>query len=251
MHRSHPALRSIAVTVLLAGAAVGCGGDSDEGSSTDPAPGSDSVSLLPDGKSSEGSSASSLIEAVNETMRKTAFSSVGTSTAFEGALQHTRWNPDQGFSMKVTGTGDFTGGEMYCKDGTSYISTPLLAEMLKEKGTTITVPEQYEEVYVTSETGQGCDAYFAVSSSGTFAPDKDTTIEGKKARAVEVSTAETTDTYFVSDKAPNHLLKLNSKRDGSTSSTTYTDFGSAKPVQIPAKDSTMPMADFQNAVTAG
>lgn len=227
--------RSLAPALILAAAAVGCG----NGSSTD------------NGDGGADASAATRIEAVNKTMRETSFSSTGTTTAFEGATQKTSWDPEQGFRMEVSGAPQADGGEMYCKDGTSYTSAPLFAAMLAQKGQQITVPDRLSDVYVSSETGGDCAAFFALSPTGEFAPAKDTTVDGRKALAIEVSSGPANDTYYVSAESPDHLLKQEASRDGSTSTTTYTDFGKEMNISLPAEDKTMTMAEFRTAIGAG
>ncbi|WP_225835961.1 hypothetical protein [Streptomyces sp. NK08204] len=249
--RTGPATRALALAALLGATLLGCGSDAGSGGAPGgTATGSDAPIV---GASTEpaatGAPAAQRIEQVNETMRGTPFSGIGTTTAFEGAgLQRIVWNPDQGLRISYTGT---AGGDMYCKDGVTYMSTGLLAESFRTRGTGITVPERLADVYVTTRSGQGCDAYFAVPPSGTFAQEKDTTVEGVPARAIVASAGPTSDTYFVSAKNPARLLKMKSVRDGRTSSTTYVDFGTKKDVTLPSPDKTMTMEQFRAQVDAG
>jgi len=239
LRRSKSVLRTLALAVILAGSAVGCGGGSGNSSGTDP------------GADGSEASAATRIEAVNKAMRETSFSSAGSTTAFGGATQKTSWDPEQGFQIKVSGTPQGDGGEMYCKDGMSYTSAPLFAAMLAQKGQQITVPERLFDVYVSSETGGDCAALFALSPTGEFAPDKDTTVDGRKALAIDVSSGPANDTYFISAEAPDLLLKQEASRDGRTSTTTYTDFGKEMTISMPAKGKTMTMAEFRSAIGAG
>ncbi|MFF3122279.1 hypothetical protein ACFVRD_07870 [Streptomyces sp. NPDC057908] len=234
-------LRTAAVTALLLAGAVACSDNSDEGAST-----SSSSSTSAAADDATGGSASARIEAVNETMRTTTFSAIGTSTAYDGALQRMTWNPQQGLRIEISGT---IGGNMYCQDGVTYISSNLFAASLKQQGQEITVPADLDDTYVTTKSGQGCDAYFALSSTGRYAPSDDAAVNGTPARAVKVSaSASATDTYYVSAKDPAYLLKLKSTRDGRTSSTTYLDFGKEKTVTLPSADKTMTMDAFRARV---
>ncbi|MFI9624957.1 hypothetical protein [Streptomyces sp. NPDC052042] len=231
--RTRPALRSLAVVVILASGAVGCGKGDDSSSG------------------SSESSASARIDAVNKTMRGTSFTATGTTTAFEGATQKTSWDPKQGYRMEVGGTPETEGGSMYCKDGTSYTSTRLFAAMLAQKGQLVTVPDRLSDSYVSSDTGQDCSFSFAISSDGRFAPDKDTAVDGRKAQAIEVSSELAEDVYLVSRESPDHLLKQEAKRDGKASSTTYSGFGEKMDISMPPADKTMTMSEFRDAVGAG
>ncbi|MFF4095711.1 hypothetical protein ACFYYY_18060 [Streptomyces sp. NPDC001834] len=228
-----PVLRSLAAVVMLASAVVGCGKGSDSASG------------------GSKSSASARIDAVNKTMRETSFTATGTTTAFVGATQKTFWDPKQGYRMEVGGTPETEGGRMYCKDGTSYTSTRLFAAMLAQKGQQITVPDRLADRYISSDTGQDCSFYFAISSEGQFAPDKDATVDGKKALAVQVSAGLGEDVYFVSAESPDYLLKQEAARDGRVSSTMYTDFGAKMTISMPSDGQTMTMDEFRSAIGVG
>ncbi|MEU9621813.1 hypothetical protein [Streptomyces sp. NPDC048155] len=149
------------------------------------------------------------------------------------------WNPQQGLRIQVSGT-------MYCQDGLTCISCNLFAASLKQQGQEITAPAGLDDVYVTTKSGQGRDAYFALSPTGRYAPSDDATVNGTPARAVKVSVAASaTDAYYVSAKDSAYLLKLASTRDGRTSSTTHLDFGKKKTVTLPSADKTMTMDAFR------
>ncbi|WP_406106301.1 hypothetical protein OG698_28360 [Streptomyces sp. NBC_01003] len=183
---------------------------------------------------------------MNETMRTTPFSAIGTSTAYDGALQRMTWNPQQGLRIQVSGT---IGGNMYCQGGVTYISSNLFAASLKQQGQEITVPADLDDVYVTTKSGQGCDAYFALSPTGHYAPSDDATVNGTPTRAVKVSaSASAADTYYVSTKDPAYLLKQKSNRNGRTSSTTYLDFGKRRTITLPSADKTMTLDAFRSRV---
>lgn len=145
----HP-LRAAALAALLLAGAVACGDSSDEGTSTAESSGSSSPAPAP-ADDAAGGSAAARVEAVNETMRTTAFSAIGTSTAYDGALQNMTWNPRQGLHIRISGT---IGGHMYCQDGVTYISSNLFAESLKQQGQEITVPADLDDVYVTTKSGR-------------------------------------------------------------------------------------------------
>ncbi|MEV3931649.1 hypothetical protein [Streptomyces sp. NPDC053728] len=234
---SHP-LRTAALAALLLAGAVACSDNSGEDAATSPSsPASSVADEAVDGSAAER------IEAVNETMRTTTFSAIGTSTAYDGALQNMTWNPQQGLHIRISGT---IGGNMYCQDGVTYISSNLLAANLKQQGQEITVPAELDDVYVTTKSGEGCDSFFALSPTGRYDPSGDATVNGSPARAVKVSaSASATDTYYVSAKDPAYLLKLKSTRDGRTSSTTYVDFGKEMTVTLPSADKTMTMEAFR------
>ncbi len=229
--RTRSALRSFAVFALAAGLVAGCGQGAD-------APADDGAK----------GTAAETAERVNETMRKTSFHASGTTTAFVGAEQETWWNPEQGLRMKTTGGG--VSGEMYCKDGTSYISAPLFASMLEERGQYVTVPDRLADVFVTTGSGQDCDAYFAISDAAEFLPEEDTTVGGKAAKALKVYAGTASDTYFVEDGDTARLLRLDSLRNGRRSSTTYDSFGDAFSIAMPPTEKTMSMDAFRDEVGA-
>ncbi|WP_326697760.1 hypothetical protein OG909_10690 [Streptomyces sp. NBC_01754] len=242
---SYP-LRAAALAALLLAGAVACGDTSGEGTSTS-SPSSSSPAASDD---AAGGSAAARIEAVNETMRTTTFGAIGTSTAYDGGLQQMTWNPQQGLRIEMIATpATRSGGDMYCHDGVTYISSDLFADTLKQQGQQITVPAELDDVYVTTKSEQGCDAYFALSPTGRFSPSDDAEVNGTPARAIKVSgSASATDTYYVSTKGPAYLLKMKSTRDGRTSSTTYVDFGKKKTVTLPRADKTMTMDAFRAKV---
>ncbi|MCH0540525.1 hypothetical protein I3F58_13270 [Streptomyces sp. MUM 203J] len=182
-------------------------------------------------------------------MRGTTFHSEGTTTAFAGARQETWWDPEQG--LRSTTTGSDVSGEMYCKDGTSYISAPLFAAMLKERGQEITVPERLSDVFVTTETGQGCDIYFKVPDGGELQPEKDGSVADKAAKALTVSAGTASDTYFIDADDTGQVLRLDARRDGRTSTTSYDSFGEKFSITLPPQERTLPMEDFRKQVTGG
>ncbi|MFC5242941.1 hypothetical protein [Streptomyces atrovirens] len=241
--RARAVRRASVLTALLATTVLACStaSDKDEAEhSTSPSPAATS------GAAPGETSADTRIEQANETMRKTPFSGIGTTTAFDEGLQEIRWNPSQGLHIKLVGI----GGDMYCKDGVTYTSADLLARSLGAKGVQITVPDRLDDTYVTTESGQGCEAYFAVPP-GTFAPDKDTEIEGVPAQAVTAASGSTSDVYYISEEEPARLLKTESTRDGRKSHTTYADFGKEADIVLPKADRVMTMEEFREEVDAG
>lgn len=50
-------------------------------------------------------------------------------------------------------------------------------------------------------------------------------------------------------RSPDHLLKQEASRDGSLSTTTYTDFGKEMTISMPTEDRTM--AEFRTAIDGG
>lgn len=193
-----------------------------------------------------GGSAAEVAERANEVMRGTSFHASGTTTAFIGAQQETWWNPKHGLRMKTSGPG--VSGEMYCKDGISYISAPLFADMLEERGQYIKVPDRFADVFVTTESGQDCDAYFKIADGGQFLPEEDAAVGGKPTKALKVSAGTASDTYFIEDGDTARLLRLDSLRNGRRSSTTYDSFGEKFSISIPPAEKTMPMDKFQSEV---
>ncbi|MEZ7007557.1 hypothetical protein [Streptomyces sp. AD55] len=245
-HRAHGSGRALAVTVLLAATALGCSGSGGDGSEGAAAPSAAAPGASADGPAGGDSSATARIAQVNATMSETPFSAIGTTTAFDAGLQHLRWNPAQGLHIDLVGT----TGDMYCKDGVTYTASGLLAESLKTKGVDITVPDRLKDTYVSTETGQGCEAYFTVPP-GSYAPERDTDVEGVAARAVVASAGATSDVYYLSEEDPARLLRMESTRDGRESKTTYTDFGKAADITVPRGDRVMTMDEFRAQVGAG
>ncbi len=242
--RPRAVARALALAALLSLPALACGADSGRGEEAERAPVSSPTAT--DGSGPGGTSAEARIDQVNETMRNTPFSGIGTTTAFDEGLQQIRWNPEQGLHIKLTG---ISGDDMYCKDGVTYTSAGLLALSLESKGVRITVPARLDDVYVTTESEQGCDSYFAVPS-GVFAPDKDKEIEGVPAQAVVASSGAASDVYYLSEKDPARLLRMESVRNGRRSGTTYVDFGKATTVTLPDTDRVMTMEEFRAEVDA-
>ncbi|WP_435611569.1 hypothetical protein [Streptomyces sp. bgisy159] len=244
--------RSLALTALLGLGALGCGSSSGSGVSWPPtASESPTATETAAPTGTGGGSAELLIGQVNDTMRSLAFTGIGNSTAFDGGTTQVAWNPDQGLRISYSATAD-GGKDMYCKDGVTYTSAPLLKQGLAGKGIEISVPDRLADVYVVTEAdGRDCSMYFVLPGSGTFAPEKDTTVNGVRARAVVASSGPTSDTYYISVDDPARLLKLVSVRDGRTSSTTYSGFGQKQDITFPSPERTMTMDEFRAQVDAG
>ncbi|MEV0414320.1 hypothetical protein AB0I68_26815 [Streptomyces sp. NPDC050448] len=211
--------RSLALGAVLAAALTGCG---DGAGKPDPA-------------------AVPLVEDANRHMQNESFHASGTTTAFAGGKQETWWDPAQGLHMEVTGG---VSGDVYCKDGTSYTSADLFAAALRRRGQQITVPAALRSVYVTTKSEQGCPAYFTIAQTGSRAADKDRSIEGKQASAVEVAAGSAEDVYFI-ETGRRRLLLLESRRYGHTSSTVYDSFGEKFTISLPVTEKTMTLEAFR------
>ncbi|MFR9800245.1 hypothetical protein ACL02U_30760 [Streptomyces sp. MS06] len=247
MYRAPLTLRVATAALLLGATAVGCGSGTGR---DDTAHGLTTVTPAPDdptGPATDGRSAEQLIEQTNDTMQSLAFSGVGSTTSFDGGVTLLAWNPERGLHMSYSATAD-DRQDMYCKDGLLYTSAPLLARSLRAQGVRITVPDRLRDVYVTKQTDDDCTVYFLIPPIGTLAPGKDTTIDGKRARAIEVRTSGTFSTYYVSADDPARILKLKSVRNGRTSSTTYSDFGRKQDFTLPDPDRTLTMKQFRDEV---
>lgn len=184
------------------------------------------------------------IEATNNSMRGQSFHASGTTTAFPGATQETWSDPRQGLHMKVTG---HVSGDIYCKDGTSYTSAPLLAAALRQRGQSITVPDRLADTYVTSTTTSGCDMYYRIPETVRAAPAQDRLINGKQASAFETPAGSTQDVYFL-ENGKLRLLQVESSRDGRTSTTSYDSYGETFSLQMPTAGHIMTMEQFRAAV---
>jgi hypothetical protein len=187
-----------------------------------------------------------LVERTNRTMAGASFTASGTNSAFGGAEQEITWDPAQGFHMTVRAD---DGGEtdMFCRDGRSYISAPLLAETLGQRGQQVAVPDGLADSYVTVQ-GRSCDAYFAVPVSAERAPGRDTTIDGKKSKAVAVRSPGGTDVYHIARTGEPRLLKWDAELEGVETTMTYRGYGAEYPVTLPPEDRRIRMTEFQAAV---
>ncbi|MFC0599729.1 hypothetical protein [Streptomyces palmae] len=236
-------LPALLVAAALALAATGCGNEKDSADDPEPSAPASSASSEP---ATPDSPVAERIKAVNEGMRGTSFHASGTTTALGGGRQDMWSDPEQGFHMRMRGK-DFTH-EIYCKNGTTYMSSAMLADTLKQRGQRIEVPDRLADTYVTSETNDGCDVFYRIADTGKPAPDKDRKVAGKQTTAIAVSDGTTSDTYFLQNGAP-RLLRMDSTRDGRTSTTTYDSFGKKFTITVPPSDKTMPMDEFRRRVT--
>ncbi|WP_330113825.1 hypothetical protein [Streptomyces sp. MUM 178J] len=241
MHLRLRATCPVVVTVALCALVAGCSGS---GGTENDVASSPSSAAVDDAQTS--SDARSAVGRANTTMRGTAFHASGNSTASADGKQEIWSDPEQGLRLRYSGSE--MSGDMYCNDGTTYTSATLLAAMLKQRGQRIDVPEELSDVYVSSETGQGCDAYYAIHESASPVPEKDKSIGGKQTEAFEVASGSTQDTYYIA-KDVNHLLRLESSRDGRTSVTTYDSFGEKLSISMPAAEKVMTMDRFREEVT--
>ncbi|MEW1722753.1 hypothetical protein [Streptomyces sp. NPDC093109] len=234
IHRPATLLRPLIVTAALLAAVTGCtSSDSGSGSGS----GKNAASY---------DKAGDLVKEVNKAMKATAFHASGSSTALGGGTQETWSDPAEGLRMKSSGAEG--AGEMYCKDGKNYISASLLAASVEQTGQKITVPPKLADVYVASEAGQSCDAYYRIDESAKFAKDKNGKVGGQETVALTMSVGTTSDTYHVAAEGTPYLLRMDSTRDGRTSSTTYGKFGEKNAITLPKEADTMPMADFRKQV---
>ncbi|AXG78079.1 hypothetical protein [Streptomyces paludis] len=230
-----PLLRPLIVTAALLAAVTGCSGSSGSGSES--GSGKNAASY---------DKAGDLVKEVNKAMKATAFHASGSSTALGGGTQETWSDPVEGLRMKSAGADG--AGEMFCKDGKNYISASLLAASVEQTGQKITVPPKLADVYVSNEAGQSCDAYYRIDESAKFAKDRNGKVGGQETVALTMSVGATSDTYHVAAEGPPYLLKMDSTREGRTSSTTYGRFGEKNTITLPKEADTMPMADFRKEV---
>ncbi|MFF9014401.1 hypothetical protein ACF09C_15710 [Streptomyces sp. NPDC014870] len=214
--RMAPGVRSAAAIALAALTLVGCGAE-------------------------DGS-----VEKANDELRSTSFHSSGTTTAFNDGTQEAWWDPDEGFRLKASWTGG--SGEMFCKDGKTYTHATLLAKGLKEKGQSITVPDELAAVFVTSETDGGCETYFQIPKAAEHAPEEDRTSQGKLTRAFSVSVGTARDTYYI-ESDTSRLVQLVSGRNGVFSTTEYDSFGEKFSITLPSDADTMSMDEFRRQAT--
>jgi hypothetical protein len=228
--RAAAGLRTAAVTTALLAGAVACGGGER--------PGPEVVEESGPDKQTVG-----LIEKTNKVMAGTSFTASGTNSTFGGADQEITWDPDHGFHAAVRAE---DGGEtdLYCRDGKSYISAPLLAETLNRRGQEITLPEELTGMYVTVQA-KSCDAYFAVPASAQRAPERDTEIGGEKSTAVAVKNDDGADVYHVAASGESRLLRQDGHAEGAKTTMTFGGYGEEYPITLPPEDRRMNMTEFQ------
>jgi hypothetical protein len=235
--RAAAGLRAAAVTTALLAGVVACGGGERPGS----------PEVVEESGPDEKTVA--LVERTNKAMAGTSFTAYGTNSAFGGAEQEITWDPDHGFHMTVRAD---DGGEtdMFCRDGTSYISAPLLSETLNQRGQNVTVPQELTDRYVTVQA-KSCDAYFAVPRTAQRAPERDTKIDGEKSTALTVRNAGGTDVYHIAGSGASHLLKWDAELEGMQTTMKYAGYGEEHPITLPPEDRRMKMTDFQAEVMGG
>ncbi|MDK1475167.1 hypothetical protein QNO07_17385 [Streptomyces sp. 549] len=223
------AVRLTASAAALVAVLTACGGNSPSPSAT--------------GAPDEESAA--LVDKANEAMKETSFRASGSTTVSDNSTQEVVWDPEQGLSTVVRGEVD---GKIYCKDGQNYLSASLMEASLKQSGQDIEVPTRLAGVYVTTDTGQGCDAFFAIPATAERDPEQDGEVDGRKTQALTAEDGRTKDVYHVAATGKPLLLKMESERDGRRSTTVYGSFGATNRITLPTAEQTMPMADFQRAV---
>ncbi|MDT0377893.1 hypothetical protein RM572_03780 [Streptomyces sp. DSM 42041] len=223
--------RAAAVALVLAAGLAACGDD--------PRP-------RPLEQSGPDEKTVALVKKTNATMAGTSFTASGTNSAFGGAEQEITWDPEQGFHMTVRAD-DGEETDMYCREGTSYISAPLLVETLGQRGQQVSLPEGLAGSYVTVQ-GKSCDAYFAVPESAERAPGRDATVDGRKSRALAVQSPGGADVYHLARSGEPRLLKWDAELEGMETTMTYGGYGERYPVTLPPEDRRIRMTEFQAAV---
>ncbi|MFR9673870.1 hypothetical protein [Streptomyces sp. TR06-5] len=234
--RAADGMRAASALVLLTTALAACGGGSGER----PAP-------RETRQSGPSQQTVALVERTNRAMSRTSFTASGTNSAFGGAQQEITWDPAQGFHMTVRAD-DGTETDVYCRDGRTYISAPLLAETLSRPEQPITVPDDFADRYVTVEA-DSCDGYFTVPTTVERAPRRDTVIDGSTSRAVTVEKGGSVDVYHLAADAP-RLMKWDVRRDGVQTTMTYGGYGKEYPLTLPPEEQRMEMSRFQAEVLA-
>ncbi|MEV8478043.1 hypothetical protein [Streptomyces sp. NPDC051173] len=183
-------------------------------------------------------------------MRNTSFHASGTTTALGGGSQEMWSDPEQGLRLKATSSETGQIGEMFCKEGTTYTSAPLLADGLRQSGQNITLPPALADVYVLGTPGQqGCSSFYGIAETAKPDPTQDRPVNGTKTYAVVAASGSTSDVYQIATEEKSYLLQLRSTRDGRTSTTTYDSFGDKFSITMPSDDKTMSMNEFRRRVT--
>ncbi|MEU7021273.1 hypothetical protein ABZ990_11545 [Streptomyces sp. NPDC046203] len=256
MRVTHVLPRSTAVLTLLAAALAltGCAGQEEGRSvSADPTTAGTSGGAISDGGTSGGGSAGgpgsasstepdSMITSTNSHMMRESWHASGDTTAFSGARQEMWSDPADGFHMRVTGS---QPGDVYCDKGTSYTSAPLFAAALNERGQSIKVPDYLKDRYVSTVLNSGCEIYYLIPEFVQRAKDKDRTVGGQDAEAYEGGNGQTQDVYYIGGL---NILRLDSTRDGRTSTTTYDSFGKSFSITMPPASKVMTVSEFRTAV---
>ncbi|MCC3766638.1 hypothetical protein [Streptomyces sp. UNOC14_S4] len=190
------------------------------------------------------------IQDTNFLMRSTPFHASGTTTALGGGDQEMWSDPKQGLRLKAVSSKTGQSGELFCHEGTTYTSAPLLADALRQSGQDVTVPPELTDFYVLGTPGQqGCASFYAIPETAKPAPDQDSTVNSHKTYAVAAASGPTSDVYQIATGENFYLLQLQSTRDGRTSTTTYDSFGDEFSITMPSDDKTMTMNEFRRRVT--
>ncbi|EST21144.1 hypothetical protein N566_27690 [Streptomycetaceae bacterium MP113-05] len=223
--------RALAAVLVLAAGLTACGADPRPDQAEESGPDERTVAL---------------VKKANSTMAGSSFTASGTNSAFGGAEQDITWDPDHGFHMTVRAD-DGTETDMYCRDGRSYISAPLLVETLNQRGQQVELPDDLADGYVVVQ-GRSCDAYFAVPASAERVPKRDGRIGGRESVAVAVQSPGGADVYHIAASGERRLLKWDAELEGMETTMTYEGYGEEYPVTLPPKERRIPMSDFQSAV---
>lgn len=223
--------RATAAVLVLAGGLAACGADPRPRTAEETGPDEKTVAL---------------VEKANRTMAGSSFTATGTNSAFGGAEQEITWDPDHGFHMAVRAD-DGTETDMYCRDGRSYISAPLLVETLSRRGQQVELPDELADRYVTVQ-GKSCDAYFEVPVTAERAPKRDAKIDGRKSVAVAVQSPGGADVYHLASSGKPRLLKWDAELEGMETTMTYGGYGEEYPVTLPPEERRIRMTEFQAAV---
>ncbi|MEU5430105.1 hypothetical protein AB0H73_31540 [Streptomyces olivoreticuli] len=190
------------------------------------------------------------VQSTNLLMRNTPFHASGTTTALGGGSQEMWSDPEQGLRLKATSSETGQSGEMFCKEGSTYTSAPLLADSLRQSGQNITLPPDLTDVYVLGTPGQqGCSSFYAIAETAKPDATQDTSVNGVKTYAVVAASGPTSDVYQIAAEEKSYLLQLRSNRDGRTSTTTYDSFGDRFTINVPSDDKTMTMNEFRRRVS--
>jgi hypothetical protein len=196
----------------------------------------------PDGPAAE------LLDAVNAAMSGTTFHASGATTAFEDGRQEMWSDPEVGVRIEVTTAALPEHGEMYCQDGVVYTGVPLFAAQLRESGEELDVPEDLTDRYISTQAGSDCRLLYEIFPGATLDPEMDDTVDGVPTTALVAATQGATDVYHAAAEGEPYLLRMDSERDGRTSSTVYDSFGEEMDIQMPPEDSIMSMDEFRGLV---
>ncbi|PGH46653.1 hypothetical protein CRI70_32925, partial [Streptomyces sp. Ru87] len=119
------------------------------------------------------------------------------------------------------------------------------AAALEQSGQKVSVPSGLAKTYVeTEQMGLDCEAFYKIAETGTVDPDAGRRVGGRDTTAIVVKGAGSEDVYHVAADGEPYILRLESTRDGRTSSATYDSFGKEVSVTMPPKQRTIPMDEF-------